>query len=180
MSMQAFPMNRAFTLLESGPVILVGTRENGKDNLMTITWHMVMSFTPQIALSTGPWNHSFDVMMKTRACTICIPGVDLIEKVIGVGTVSGTEYDKFERFGFTALPAKEVDAPLVAECLACLECEVCDYIEDHGIVVLDVMRAWANPDREEKRTFHAVGDGTFIVDGTHLDYHELMANKLPF
>jgi len=179
MEMQELPMNRAFTLLESGPVVLIGTNESGRNNLMTITWHMAMDFSPRIAVSTGPWNHSFGVMMETRECTICVPGVDLIEKAVGVGTVSGTDCDKFERFGLTPLPAQDVAAPLVAECLACLECRVEDYVPDHGLVILAAVRAWTNPGRAERRTFHAVGDGTFIADGERLDYRSLMKDKLP-
>jgi hypothetical protein len=65
-----------------------------------------MEFTPQIAISTGPWNHSFETLMKTKECVIAIPTVDLVQKVIGIGTVSGTELDKFEEFELTPLPAK--------------------------------------------------------------------------
>jgi len=34
-------------------------------------------------------------------------------------------------------------------------------------------------ERKEKRTFHAVGDGTFIVDGRKIDRMEMMREKLP-
>jgi hypothetical protein len=33
--------------------------------------------------------------------------------------------------------------------------------------------------RKEKRTVHAVGDGTFIVDGRKLDRRRQMASKVP-
>ena len=33
--------------------------------------------------------------------------------------------------------------------------------------------------RKEKRTIHAVGDGTFIVDGRKIDRRQMMASKLP-
>jgi hypothetical protein len=36
-----------------------------------------------------------------------------------------------------------------------------------------------DPLRKEKRTLHAVGDGTFIVDGRKLDRRKMMASKLP-
>jgi len=38
---------------------------------------------------------------------IAIPDADMIEKVIRIGTVSGTEVDKFKEFGLTPLPAKK-------------------------------------------------------------------------
>jgi len=174
------PIQKAFTFIEAGPVVLVTTNEDGQNNVMTISWHMVLDFTPHIAISTGSWNHSFTTMMKTKECVIAIPTVDMAEKVVGIGTVSGTAVDKFSKFALTPLPAKDVSAPLIAECLACLECKVVDYMENHGITILKAVRIWFNPDKKERRTFHANGDGTFTVDsGEVLDYRKLMAKWIP-
>lgn len=179
MSLTKVSIKKAFTFIEPGPVVLVTTNDGHQNNIMTISWHMVMDFTPQIGISTGPWNHSFKTLMKTKECVIAIPTVDLVKKVIGIGTVSGTELDKFEEFELTPLPAKSVKAPLIKECLACLECKLIDYIETYGIVILQVERLWVDKDRKERRTFHANGDGTFVVDGKTLNYRSLMGNKVP-
>jgi hypothetical protein len=45
--------------------------------------------------------------------------------------------------------------------------------------VLKGLAAWRNPSRKEKRTLHAVGDGTFVVDGRRLDRRRMMRSKLP-
>ena len=174
-----YPLNRVFTLIEPGPALLVATAEGRKKNLMTITWSAAMSFAPTFGIVTGSWNHSFDTLMATRECVVAVPGVDLIGKVIGVGTCSGTDTDKFKKFSLTAKKAQSVKAPLVAECLYNRECIVTDYVESHGIVVLECLRAWENPDRTERRTFHAVGDGTFVADGEMFDLRREMASKLP-
>ncbi len=50
--MKTLPLAKAFMLLEPGPVILVTTADRGKRNVMTISWHMVMDFTPRFALSS--------------------------------------------------------------------------------------------------------------------------------
>jgi hypothetical protein len=55
--MKTLPLAKAFMLLEPGPVILVTTADRGKRNVMTISWHMVMDFTPRFALLTGPWSN---------------------------------------------------------------------------------------------------------------------------
>lgn len=173
-------IKKAFTFLEPGPVILVTTKEGDKNNIMTISWHMVMDFAPHIAISTGVWNHSFTTMMKTKDCVIAIPDADMIEKVIRIGTVSGTEVDKFKEFGLTPLPAKSVKAPLIDECIACIECKVEDYIEKHGIVVLEGIRLWLDQDKKGKPTFHANGDGTFTVDSDKvLNYRSMMEKWIP-
>ncbi len=177
--MITMPLAKAFTLLESGPVVLVTTRDGGKPNLMTISWTMVMDFTPRFAMTTGPWNYSFAALQRTRECVISIPTVDLLDKVIGVGTCSGADTDKFAKFKLTAVAGKRVKAPLVKECLANIECKVVDILKKHNIVVLDGVAAYVNRSRKEKRTVHAVGDGTFIVDGRRLDRKTMMRAKLP-
>jgi len=64
--MQKLPLNKAFMLLEPGPVVLITTVNGGKNNIMTISWHMVMDFTPQFAMLTGPWNYSCEALIKNK------------------------------------------------------------------------------------------------------------------
>lgn len=179
MPMKELPLEKAFMLIEPGPVVLVTTRDRGRNNIMTITWHMVMDFTPHIAMATGPWNYSFQALTRTRECVLAVPGADLAEKAVSIGDCSGSEVDKFEKFGLTSLPAGAIGAPLVAECLACIECRVEDYLEPQGIFILQGVRAWVNSERKERRTFHANGDGTFVVDGGTISLRGLMEDKLP-
>lgn len=48
--MKKLPIQKAFTLLESGPVVLVTTADGCKQNIMTLSWTMVMDFTPPLCL----------------------------------------------------------------------------------------------------------------------------------
>ncbi len=177
--MRQLELSKAFTLVESGPVVLVTTHDGQRDNIMTISWTMVLDFTPVFAITTGAWNHSFTALRNNKECVIAIPAVDLLDKVVGIGTCSGADTDKFARFKLTPLPGKVVRAPLIKECLANIECQVIDIVEKHNIVVLEAVAAYINTTRKEKRTVHAVGDGTFIVDGRRIDRKAMMAAKLP-
>jgi len=179
MPMSELPIEKAFMLIEPGPVILVTTNDKGRNNIMTISWHMVLDFTPQIALRTGPWNYSFQALTRTRECVLAIPTIDLAEKVVSIGDCSGAEVDKFKEFDLTPLPAVDVKGPLISECLACIECRVTDYLEQQGIFILQGIRAWIDNERKERRTFHANGDGTFVVDGSTINLRNLMEDKLP-
>jgi len=172
-------LNKAFTLLESGPVVLVATNDGKKNNIMTISWTMVLDFTPRFAITTGEWNYSFRALKRTRECVIAIPTVDLLEKVVGIGTCSGKDTDKFAQFKLTPMPGRVVKAPLIKECLANIECRVVDIVRKHNIVVLEAVAANVASSRREKRTVHAVGDGTFIVDGRRLSRRKQMASKIP-
>jgi len=177
--MRTMKLSRAFTLLEPGPVVLVATNDGRKNNVMTISWTMVVDFTPQFAIATGEWNYSFQALRKTRECVIAIPAVDMLDKVVGIGACSGADTDKFAKFKLTPIPAKVVKAPLIKECLANIECQVVDIVRRHNIVVLQAVAAHLASGRKETRAVHAVGDGTFIVDGRRLDRRRLMALKIP-
>jgi len=179
MPLTELPIEKAFMLIEPGPVLLVTTQNHGRNNIMTISWHMALDFSARVALATGPWNYSFNALMSTRECVLNVPAVDLAEKTVRIGDCSGADVDKFKEFWLTPLPGKAVRAPLIAECLACLECRVADYLEPQGIFILQGERAWVNPDRKERRTFHANGDGTFAVNGETLNLRSLMADKIP-
>lgn len=165
--------------MEPGPVVFVTTNDGQKNNIMTVSWTMVMGFTPIFAITTGPWNYSYAALLKTKECVISIPSVDLIDRVIGVGTCSGADTDKFATFGLTPVKGKHVGSPLIKECLANIECKVVDIIEKHNIVVLEGLAAYIDDSPKETRTIHSVGDGSFVVDGRTLDRRKMMQAKLP-
>lgn len=177
--MRPLNLSKAFTLLEPGPVVLVTTHDGKKNNVMTISWTMVLDFTPAFAITTGEWNYSYTALRKNRECVIAIPTVDMLDQVVGIGTCSGADTDKFAKFKLTPVPGKVVDAPLIKECLANIECRVVDIVARHNIVVLEAVAAHVDSARREKRTLHAVGDGTFVVDGRKVDRKRMMASKLP-
>ena len=177
--MNELKIDKAFTLMESGPVVLVTTYDGKKNNVMTISWTMVLDFKPTFAITTGEWNYSFAALRKTKECVISIPTVDMLDKVVGIGTCSGADTDKFAKFKLTPVKGKKVKAPLIKECLANIECKVVDIVKNHNIVVLKAVAAYFDTLRNEKRTVHAVGDGTFIVDGRKLNRKKMMASKIP-
>jgi len=177
--MKELELQKAFMLIEPGPVTMITTSHEGKHNIMTISWTMVMDFTPRFALLTGLWNYSCEALIKTGECVIGIVTADLVDTMLDVGTTTGKETDKFARFGLTPLPASQVSAPLIKECYANIECRVVDHIKQHNIFVLDGVKAWIDEERKEKRILHARGDGTFIADGEIFERREKMGDKLP-
>lgn len=104
--MKTMRISKAFTLIEPGPVVLITTNDGQKNNIMTISWSMVMDFSPRFAITTGSWNFSYHELQDFRECVIAIPAVDLIDQVVGVGTCSGADTDKFKKFGLTPLKGK--------------------------------------------------------------------------
>jgi flavin reductase (DIM6/NTAB) family NADH-FMN oxidoreductase RutF len=171
-----FPLDRAFTFVESGPVLLISTAYKGKNNLMTVSCHASMGFEPTLGICLGPWNFSYEALLETEECVVAVPHAGLLEKVVDIGNCSGADMDKYAVFNLHAQPAKDVAAPLVAECLYNLECRVVNdaLAEDYNFFVLRGVRAWSNPAPADARTFHAVGDGTFIIDGETVNLRHKM------
>jgi flavin reductase (DIM6/NTAB) family NADH-FMN oxidoreductase RutF len=177
--MKKFPLNKAFTLLEPGPVVLVSTAGKARPNVMTISWTMVLDFTPRFAFMTGSWNYSCKALTENRECVIAVPTAEMIKKTVSIGSCSGTEIDKFKKFKLTPLEGSLVKAPLIKECYANIECKIIDYIGKHGIFVLDAVEAWVDEKIKTPRFFHAVGDGRFIVDGERKNHRRIMIDKIP-
>ena len=61
---------------------------------------------------------------------MAVPTVDLLDRVVGISSCSGADTDKFAKFKLTAVPGKLVNAPLIKECLANIECKVVDLIDE--------------------------------------------------
>lgn len=167
--MRKFPLSKVYQLLEPGPVVLLTTAVRGRSNVMAMSWHMMMEFTPPlVGCVVSGRNHSFKALRATREAVIAIPTVELARKVVAVGNCSGRNVaDKFAKCGLTPVPAAAVAAPLIAECWANLECRVIDVrlVERYNMFVLEVVRAWHDPARKAPRTIHHHGYGRFVVDG---------------
>ncbi len=176
--MKELELNKAFTLLEPGPVILITTSNGGKYNIMTLSWHIVLGFSGSFAIMTGDWNYSFEALMENKECVINVPGVDMIEKAVGIGTSTGSEVNKFKEFVLTPVKADIVQPPLIKECIAAIECRVSNHIKEYDLVILDAVKAWVKRDYKKHRTFHYRGDGTFVIDGEIVNYRKEMESKL--
>ncbi len=169
--------SKAYLLLEAGPIVLVTTSHHGRANVMTMGFHMMVQHSPPlIGCCIGPWDHSYTALEATGECVIAIPTVDLARKVVDIGNTSGAQADKFGKFKLTAVPAGEVSAPLIAECLANIECRVADaaLVDKYNLFILEAVAIWIDRERKERRTLNHNGDGTFTVDGRVLDLRERM------
>lgn len=165
---KSFALSRVYRLLEPGPVVLVTTSHKGKANIMTMSWHTMMEFEPPlVGCVISGRNFSFDALRKTKECVLNIPSAELAKQVVGVGNCTGNRVDKFRRFGLTPQPASQVEAPLIAECYANLECRVADtrMVNKYNFFVLEVVRAWIDPAQKNPRTLHHQGKGVFRVSG---------------
>lgn len=168
MNKKSLPLSKVYQLLEPGPVTLVTSSLNGKPNVMTMTWQTMIDFVPPIlAIVIDEHDYTFHILKETKECVINIPTFELAKKAVGIGTTTGEKVDKFEKFHLSQEPASQVNAPLLTECYANLECKIIDtkMAKKYNIFILEVLKSWIRPMKKRPRMLHHCGNGVFVVDG---------------
>lgn len=166
--MRSLALSKVYQLLEPGPVVLLTTAQKGSANVMTMSWHMMIDFEPpQIGCVVSEGDFSFAALKATGECVIAIPSAKLASKVVKIGNCHGDRVDKFKKFKFTAVSARQVEPPLIEECFANLECKVIDssMVSKYDLFILEVVKAWVDPAQKNPKTIHHQGYGKFVVDG---------------
>lgn len=179
---RALALDRFFLEIEEGPVVLIATRHRGLDNVMCLSWLMPLGFSRadcDVAIMTGPWNRSFASIMGSGVCTINVPTESLMEEAIRAGSTSVTAGDKFSKLGLGKAEARKIDCPVIAGCASYAAVKLVKYIKDFSILVLRPVEAGIDPAVHGERKFHAVGDGTFFLDGEQRSYRRIMKDKVP-
>ncbi len=106
-----FPLSKVYTLLETGPVVLVSTSHKGRPNVMPMSWHTMIEFEPPwVGCVLSERNYSFEALNSTRECVLNIPTLEIARAVVGCGNTSDRKVDKFAKFGLTPLPATRAAA----------------------------------------------------------------------
>ena len=163
-------LSSAYRFLHPMHTVLVTCIDKaGKANIITLAWAMPTSINPPlVAISIGPTRHSYKLIEETREFVVNVPTMEVVEETLFCGRRSGKNYDKFKETGLTPLPARNVKAPIIKECVAHLECKLKQKFTtgDHVIFVGEVMEAYAGEDsfKEEfdiakaKLIFHLGGN----------------------
>ncbi|HVZ15265.1 MAG TPA: flavin reductase family protein [Bauldia sp.] len=176
-----FPVSRIRRYLEPGPIVMVSSAHDGKRNIMTMGWHTVMEFTPSlVGCVIAGSNYSFDLIRRSRECVINLPTTALTDIVVGVGSTSGAEVDKFSQFGLTPVAGSRVKAPLIAECHANFECRLADdaLVDTYNFFIFEVVKAHVAKSPVHPETLHYTGDGVFMVSGKVISRRKLFRREM--
>jgi len=170
-----FPLSKIRRYLEPGPIVLVSSSWKGKNNIMTMGWHIMMELSPSmIGCFITNANHSYEMIKRSGECVINIPTMDLIDKVIGIGNSHGTRMDKFEKFGLTPEESEIVNVSVIRECYANFECKIKEshLLPKYNFFILEVVAARVATSPKYPKTIHYTGDGVFMVSGKHIAFPE--------
>jgi flavin reductase (DIM6/NTAB) family NADH-FMN oxidoreductase RutF len=128
--MKEVALPHASRLINHGPTVLVTSRLNGRPNLMAAAWSMPVEFTPpRVAVVIDKATFTAEAVRATGQLALCIPGRALADITYAAGSVSGRDLfaqglDKFQHLGLVPQPSPHFGLPLVAGCVAWLECRV--------------------------------------------------------
>jgi len=147
-----------------------------KSNIIAISFCMPVSKSPPlIACAIGSKTCSHDMIERSGEFIINVPTQDLKAKINYCGFHSGREVDKFKATGLTPLPARKLKAPIVAECVAHMECLVRQRIEagDKDLFIAEVIEAYADEEivKGERKVEYTLGDFPRKIYSTRLDLH---------
>lgn len=162
------PLSSAYHVLNPGCVVLISVGDGERDNLFPVSWNMPLCDDPPVVGVLSSREHfSFPFIERTGSFGVSVPDVRLLDAVYGCGKTTGeTETDKFRRFALTRDKAEEIQAPLVAECLAHLECRVDRIVDVEGSALLIAHVLAARAEEEHFR------DGVWRFDsGLSLIHH---------
>jgi flavin reductase (DIM6/NTAB) family NADH-FMN oxidoreductase RutF len=175
-------LKHASRLINHGPTVLVTSLHEGRRNIMAAAWSMPVEFTPpRIAIVIDKKTLTRELISASGAFGICIPGAGLADMTYAVGSISGSDGDKFDRFGITTHTGPALGMPLLeAGCVAWLECRLLPepHTEDaydtcFGEVVAAAADArvfsqgrWSfREDNKDLHTLHHLGAGKFARAG---------------
>jgi len=113
--------------LSSGGAFLVVLDPHGRPNPMTIGWAQlgIVWSRPVFSVLVRQSRYTFECLSKASSYTVCVPAPGTLKEELALcGTKSGRNLDKFKAAHLAPVPARTVETPIVAECLAHYECRI--------------------------------------------------------
>jgi flavin reductase (DIM6/NTAB) family NADH-FMN oxidoreductase RutF len=172
-------LDKAYRLLNHGPVVLVSSAHGKARNVMAAAWSMPIDFLPpKVAVVVDSRSFSRELIEASGEFAINIPCRNQIEAVLKAGTASGRDTDKFAHTGFGAFAGECIAAPLIEGCAGWLECRVIPEPNNekrYDLFIGEVIAAQADDrvfrdghwdmSNDDLRTLHYLSGGTFFATG---------------
>jgi flavin reductase (DIM6/NTAB) family NADH-FMN oxidoreductase RutF len=178
------PLPQAYRLLNHGPTVLVSAAHQGRRNVMAAAWAMPLDFDPpKVTVVIDKSTFTRTLIEASGQFALSVPCRALTDATFAAGSLSGAQRDdKFADCGLAHFAAQRIEAPLVAGCIAWLECRVIagpheqHHQQAYDLFVAEVLAAQADervfahgrwrPDAPaELRTLHHQAGGAFFVAG---------------
>ncbi len=171
-------LSKSYLLLNHGPVTIITSAHNDKRNIMSAAWAMAVDFSPaKLAVVIDANTYTRELVDASGEFALQIPKKKIAQTVMDVGSVCGREQDKFAHFKLNSFAAQKIQAPLLEDCIAWLECKVIKQeSEKYDLILAEVVAAqadarqfidnrWQFSDDKNERSIHYMAGGEFYVTG---------------
>ena len=173
---------KAYRLLNHGPTVLVSSRHDGVDDVMSAAWACALDFAPpKVTVVIDKATRTRGLVEGSGHFVLQVPTFAQLQLTYDVGNLSLADApDKLARCGVSTFEAPGFDVPLVEGCSAWLVCKVLP--EPHNqqaydLFIGEVVGAWADTrvfrnghwEFESAgpafRSLHYIAGGTFYAIG---------------
>lgn len=177
----AVDLAKSYRLINHGPTVLVSSAHGGKRNVMAAAWSMPLDFAPpkvSVVIDKHTWTR--ELVEASGSFALNVPCRAFARQTLAVGQSSGRERgDKFAAMGLETFDASEIEAPLLAGCVAWLECRVIpephnqqaydlfigEVVAAHADARVFAQGRWRVDVPQELRSIHYVAGGAFFATG---------------
>ena len=144
---------------------------HGELNIIAVSFCMPVSKEPpMLACAIGTNAYSRLLIERTGEFVVNVPPNDLKHQIYYCGFHSGKDVDKFQETGLTPHPARSVQAPIINECVAFMECRVEQTVDtgDKRLFIGKVIEAYADDEliNGQRTVEYAAGEFPRKVYGT--------------
>ncbi|MDE1182345.1 flavin reductase family protein [Paraburkholderia sp.] len=163
-------LEHASRLLNHGPTILITSTDGTRRNVMAAAWSTPVEFTPpRIAVVIDKSTFTRELVISSGKFGICVPGAAAIDMTYAVGSISGKEGDKFERYGLASANGPVLGLPVIEEgCAAWLECRLIR--EQHTEEAYDTFFGEVVAAAADRRVFD---NGHWLFDASNPGLHTI-------
>lgn len=136
-----------YHLLHPRPAVLViSIGSDSRPGGMVAAWTTTISHSPPLAcIAIVPQRHTYKLIKESGQFTLNIFGIEFLDKIHWLGSVSGRDRDKFAEAGLELEPSRKIRAPRARDAIGVLECELEKIIDvggDHELVIGRVVDAY--------------------------------------
>ncbi len=165
------------TMIYPLPAVLVSCGASPEEyNLITVAWTGTICSEPAMCyISVRRERHSYELIKKNMSFVINLTTRDLAYATDWCGVRSGRNFNKFQEMKLTAVPAKMVQAPVIAESPVNIECRVKEIVSlgTHDMFIAEVLNVQADESLIDSESGKFDMDKTNLLVYAHGQYYEL-------
>ncbi len=173
------PLNEAYRLLNTGPLVMISTvSKDKKYNTAPIAWACPAAKEPtRVLIGVGKRHKTFSNIEETGVFSAGIPNISQVEMIKKTGSVSGNDTDKFNELNIAGITTEKTGCRVPEGMIGNIECRVIDIFSVDKLALIVGEAVYAVVDKNAYdgerllsetpagKTAHHLGSKRFITFG---------------